>query len=186
MKWNKFKSRPFHIGLFLGLISILFLSFRPKGEINDGFTNFIEPKDTVLVTKTATRIMDAGYFEENYGKPKNEFWVCYFWATWCLNCVKNHNILAQMDKQFRDQHVRMISLSLDSKKGKWQKFLEDHPADWEQVYLADMRFTKKFRKDFSDMEGLPQMFLIDRTGKPRRIQFLNQLKSELQKAIEEG
>lgn len=183
MSWIKLKKLS-PIALFLVSSWLLFSGFGTGYVPFDKTTT--KPGDTIAQAKKAVRIMDVGFFEDNYVKPKDEFWVCYFWATWCLNCVRNHNILAQMDQQFRDQHVRMISLSLDAKKNKWLKFLDDHPADWEQVYLADFRFSRQFKKSFGDLSALPQMFLIDKTGKVRRIQFLNQLKSELQKAIEEG
>ncbi|MBI3234970.1 MAG: TlpA family protein disulfide reductase [Bacteroidetes bacterium] len=134
--------------------------------------------------KQAIKEMDVAYFMDNCTKPKNEIWVCYFWATWCMNCVKSHGILASLDQEFKNQHVRLISLSLDQKKGKWEQFIAEHPAEWEQAYLADTPFDKKFRKTFGSIENLPQLFIIKRDGTATRVKYLNQLKSELQKLLE--
>ena len=131
------------------------------------------------------RELDIVYFLDNYSKPKNEIWVCYFWATWCLNCVRSHEILAGLDKELNNQHIRLISLSLDNKKRKWEEFIQTHPASWEQTYAADTPFDKKFRKNFGSMPNLPQLFIIKRDGKPYKVKYLNQLKGELQKILEE-
>ena len=60
--------------------------------------------------------MEVDYFLTNYNKPKNEIWVCYFWATWCMNCTRTHRTLSQLDQQFKASNVRLISLSMDKKK----------------------------------------------------------------------
>lgn len=132
------------------------------------------------------RELPIEYFLDNYSKPKNEIWVCYFWATWCLNCVNSHHILENLDAEFRKQHVRLISLSLDEHKSKWQKFIQEHPASWEQTYAADTPFDKKFRSYFGNIKSLPQLFIIKRDGSNQRVKYLNQFKTEIQKVLEEG
>jgi alkyl hydroperoxide reductase subunit AhpC len=136
--------------------------------------------------KNDFRELPIEYFLDNYYKPKNEIWICYFWATWCMNCVNSHKILEKLDADFKSQHVRLISLSLDENKSKWQEFIQEHPALWEQTYAADTPFDKKFRTYFGNIKTLPQLFIIKRDGSPQRVNYLNQLKTELQKTLEEG
>jgi len=153
---------------FLLLIACLLLSNKPLTD-----------------SKPAMKELNVDYFMDNHAKPKNEIWVCYFWATWCANCVKSHEVLSGLNQEFKDKQVRMISLSLDKKKSKLEAFIAEHPSDWEQVYLADTPFDKSFKKAFGDVTNLPQLFIIDKTGKATRVKYLNQLKSELQKVLEQ-
>ncbi len=160
----------------LALLTILTLC------LNLSFTKPILPPQE----NPAMREMEVDYFLDNYDKPKNEIWICYFWATWCVNCVRTHGVLKQLDNEIRNQHVRLVSLSLDNSKKKWHKFMIDNPATWEQMWATDMRFDRKFRKKFGDIEKLPELFIINRNGNISRVRYLNQLKSELQKVIEGG
>jgi thiol-disulfide isomerase/thioredoxin len=161
---------------FLTLSIIIFLST----------TSFVPQKQQQKpIQSSGIREMETDYFLDNYDKPKNEIWVCYFWATWCVNCIKNHDILEQLDKQFKDQHVRVISLAPDDKRDTWENFLMKHPSGWEQIYATDLAFTKKFRKTFGVITKLPQMFIIKRTGKTQRVKLMNQLRTTLQQIIEE-
>ncbi len=130
-------------------------------------------------------IMEIDYFLKNYNKPKNEIWVCYFWATWCMNCTRTHRTLSQLDEQFKASNVRLISLSMDKKKKKWSKFLEENGAEWEQIFATGMSFDKRFVRDFGNITALPQCFIIYRTGEVKRVKLLNQLRGEIMKAIEQ-
>ncbi len=140
---------------------------------------------TDTVAKRRYTKMEIDYFLKNYNKPKNEIWVCYFWATWCMNCTRTHRTLSQLDQQFKASNVRLISLSMDKKKKKWSKFLDENGADWEQIYATGMSFDKRFVRDFGSITALPQCFIIYRTGEVKRVKLLNQLRDEIMKAIEQ-
>lgn len=133
----------------------------------------------------AMRELDIVYFLDNYAKPKNEIWICYFWATTCLHCVQSHDALEKLDGEFKNRHIRLISLSLDRNKSVWEKFINKHPASWEQTYASDTPFDRKFRKYFGNITTLPQLFIIKRDGTSYRVKLLSQLKGELQKLVEE-
>lgn len=176
---------PFLLLLAVFGFAFIALNFKTAPEkqpdnIKNGFA--------VLQDSTAKKVipmMSVDYFLKNYNKPKNEIWVCYFWATWCMNCTRTHKTLAMLDQQFKASNVRLISLSMDKKKKKWSTFLEENGADWEQIYAAGMSFDKRFVKDFGTINALPQCFIIYRTGEVKRVKLLNQLRDEIMKAIEQ-
>lgn len=172
------------LGVFAFVFAALHFTPSPTKQIISPKTDS-SPNTEDSSSKRKYTMMEIDYFLKNYNKPKNEIWVCYFWATWCMNCTRTHKTFSQLDQQFKASNVRLISLSMDKKKKKWTKFLEENGADWEQIFATGMSFDKRFVRNFGNITALPQCFIIYRTGEVKRVKLLNQLRDEIMKAIEQ-
>jgi cytochrome c biogenesis protein CcmG/thiol:disulfide interchange protein DsbE len=57
---------------------------------------------------------------ENFG---GKVLVLNFWATWCAPCVREIPTLNEFQRQFRDQGVVVVAVSIDKNPAKYQNFL---------------------------------------------------------------
>jgi cytochrome c biogenesis protein CcmG/thiol:disulfide interchange protein DsbE len=49
--------------------------------------------------------------------------VLNFWATWCAPCVREIPSLEQLQREFRDQGVVVVAVSIDKNESKYKNFL---------------------------------------------------------------
>ncbi len=84
------------------------------------------------------------------------------WATWCVPCKKEYPFLKELEETFHDKtNLAIISLSIDSDKGKWMNYLEEQKMDGIHLYTGN---TSDFIQ-FYDIGAIPRFILIDPLGK---------------------
>lgn len=82
-----------------------------------------------------------------------------FWATWCPSCREAISHLNNLAKEFKNDDVVFISIS-DEKMEKITQFLKDTQINtWIGVDTDKSCFN-----DYT-VKFIPQMFIIDKTGK---------------------
>ena len=67
-------------------------------------------------------------------------YVINFWATWCKPCVEELPYLEKLNKEYQDEKVKVILVSMDFKKlihHKLTPFLEKNAIQSDVVLLAD-------------------------------------------------
>lgn len=119
-------------------------------------------------------------------KDKQWVLVC-FWASWCSPCIKNIPFLKKLDETYRLKGLQLISISIDDDEEKWKSAMQKNPMPWLQTctlpnYITDQKIKQKFAVD-----GVPQYFLIDKSGKIVYNNFQaidNENYSELQRILE--
>jgi len=86
----------------------------------------------------------------SYNQIKGEnLTVIDFWATWCKPCVKSIPEFVKMDKEFEDNEVQFIGISIDGprNKAKVKPFIKslgvDYPVlrDTDSSVMARLRVT---------------------------------------------
>jgi peroxiredoxin len=87
-----------------------------------------------------------------------------FFATWCKPCLKEFPLLAQMDKEFRDKGLRIISISIDKEEKDFpaiKKLCEDHKAAF--PVLRD-KYNLLARRYLGSQSAMPSVFMIGKDG----------------------
>jgi peroxiredoxin len=59
--------------------------------------------------------------------------VLNFWATWCAPCVREIPTLNEFQRQFRDQGVVVVAVSIDKNPVKYQNFLNRFRVSFDTV-----------------------------------------------------
>ena len=87
-----------------------------------------------------------------------------FWATWCIPCISEIPMFNDLQKQYKDQGLDIIAVSLDEEGAeKVKPFLKRHPMNYRQT-LGDAKIAETFKVTDS---ALPVAFLIDKQGRLR-------------------
>lgn len=88
-----------------------------------------------------------------------------FWASWCGPCrQENPNVVKAYDA-FKDKGFTILGVSLDKETGQgaWVKAIAADGLVWHQV--SDLKFWQNAVAQQYDVQGVPQNFLLDPTGK---------------------
>ncbi len=96
--------------------------------------------------------------------------VLSFFASWCGPCKKEMPFLAQLDKMYREQGLRIIGVCIDSEEpgiASAKKMIADNKVAYPVV--SD-RFNFLARRYLGESAPLPSVFLIRRDGAIARIE----------------
>ncbi|WP_211344316.1 TlpA family protein disulfide reductase [Flavivirga rizhaonensis] len=85
------------------------------------------------------------------------------WATWCGPCKRQIPFLEKIEKQYHDKNIAFVSISIDSDKEAWKKFVADKQLGGIQL-LAEGAWKASVMTDY-DIDGVPRFMLFDPEGK---------------------
>lgn len=122
-------------------------------------------------------------FEKQALQPKDEVWVVDFWASWCRPCIASLPHMKEMHAKYKDQNVRFVGISWDKKPEKWMRALKRHKMPWQQInaYRGETAFTaQNFPHD-----GIPSVFVIDRSGAIKKVNNVYKVEKFIKKALNE-
>lgn len=108
------------------------------------------------------------------GFEAGKVYVVEFWATWCPPCVASMPHLAEMQKQYKDKGVRIVSIS-DEDLETVTKFLEKKVPNTEEQTYGQLTSAYSLTTDpdqsvFNDymvaagQNGIPTAFVVGKTG----------------------
>lgn len=87
-----------------------------------------------------------------------------FWATWCVPCISEIPMFNELIKQYKDQGLELVAISLDEEGAeKVKPFLKRYPMNYTQA-VGDKSIAAQFSVEDS---SLPVAFLIDKQGRIR-------------------
>lgn len=87
-----------------------------------------------------------------------------FFASWCGPCQKELPFLVQLDGMYRDQGLRVVSISIDKEEAAIEAARRmAAEAKVRHPVLAD-RFNVLARRYLGDQSPLPSVFLVGRDG----------------------
>jgi len=86
------------------------------------------------------------------------------WATWCGPCKREIPHLKEIEKEFEEKEISIVSVSIDEKKDydKWRSMITDKELGGIQLF-ADNDWSSKFITDYG-IKGIPRFILIDKDG----------------------
>ena len=85
--------------------------------------------------------------------------VAYFWATWCASCVRETNMLKELEKKYKDKNVSFLGIAVDN-TDKVRTFVEKNDIAFE--ILIGGNDAIDLSKQMGNLrKGLPYMVVID-------------------------
>lgn len=86
------------------------------------------------------------------------------WATWCGPCKREIPFLKELDNEYKDKNIAIVSLSIDKAehKEKWMKMVADEDLKGIQI-MADKDWSSDFVTSYN-ITGIPRFILIDNEG----------------------
>jgi len=96
--------------------------------------------NTSFVFSQEIKVYDFNEFENLLHKTDNKTYVINFWATWCKPCVKEMPAFNKLYKEYSNQSVEIILVSLDFGKdvqSRVKQFIKTHQIKAEVIILDD-------------------------------------------------
>jgi thiol-disulfide isomerase/thioredoxin len=95
--------------------------------------------------------------------------VVDLWATWCEPCIERFPHMVQLYNRYRNSGVTFVSMSVDDREDKQaldtaRQFLRKQNATFSN-YLMNENISQSFEK--LDIEGVPDVFIYDASGRRR-------------------
>ncbi|MGD8571508.1 MAG: TlpA disulfide reductase family protein, partial [Gammaproteobacteria bacterium] len=84
-----------------------------------------------------------------------------FWATWCPPCRKSFPWMEEMQQRYSDLGFKIVAVSLDSKRGVIDQFLEKMGTNYSFTIAHDPSGDSA---SAFQVKGMPSSYLIDRRG----------------------
>ena len=94
---------------------------------------------------------------------KGKIVLVEFWASWCGPCRAENPNLKKQYGLYKEKGFEVISVSLDSDKGKWVDAIAKDGLPWLQV--SDLKGWNNVVGRLYGVRAVPQSYLIDRDGK---------------------
>lgn len=99
-----------------------------------------------------------------------------FWATWCVNCIKEFPYIKNLEEQFKNEKIEFIGISVDRQnaKEKWKRMIVQQELNNIQLFAPFQGYPDKedIDDDFIKLLyvnayylGIPHYALIDPDGK---------------------
>jgi peroxiredoxin len=94
---------------------------------------------------------------------RGKYVLLEFWASWCVPCRAENPDLLIAYKKYQDKGFVVVGISLDDKKEKWEKAIEEDKLPW--IHISELTaFDNKIAKLYG-VQPIPDNFLIDPQGK---------------------
>ena len=86
--------------------------------------------------------------------------VFEFWATWCLPCHAQADVLKALYPEFRRQGVEFVGINMGESESRVREFLERRPVPYPVLLDTDETVSAGL-----GIYGLPTVMVLDRDGK---------------------
>jgi peroxiredoxin len=103
--------------------------------------------------------------EVDLAKLKGKVVLLDFWATWCPPCVREVPNVVETYNKLHSKGLEIVGISLDKDKSSLTQFVAAHSMEWPQ-YFDGLYWQNKLARRFG-VEGVPQVWLIDKHGQVR-------------------
>lgn len=86
------------------------------------------------------------------------------WATWCGPCLREIPSLQEVERDYKDKNIQIVSISIDEEKDydKWRQMITDRSLGGLQL-MADKNWNSQLVQDYGIL-GIPRFILIDPEG----------------------
>ena len=129
-----------------------------------GFGLTVDPNeiDSPLVGRPAPEF-ELGTFsgDESVGLSdlRGQVIVLNFWASWCLPCIEEHDVLLDAWRTYAEQGVEVVGVLYQDSPDRADVFLDEHGGGWLQLHDADSRAAIEY-----GVYGVPETFVIGADG----------------------
>ena len=85
-----------------------------------------------------------------------------FWASWCGPCRQANPSLVALYKEFHDQGLNIVGVSLDKTADKWKEGIAADGLPW--VHISNLKFWDEPIAATYNVKSIPNMFVLDANG----------------------
>lgn len=97
-------------------------------------------------------------------RGKKNVLIC-FWASWCGPCVRNIPFLKQINLDYKEKGLEIVSISIDKDSIKWLTALTKYNMPWLQTCDLPAYTNNNSMCTLYEIYFIPQYFLINKEGK---------------------
>ena len=104
-----------------------------------------------------------------------------FWATWCKPCMNELPTLKATYEQLHEKGFEIVGISLDQEKPALERVVAAEKLPWPQYFDGgkdEETFAEKFQ-----VESIPTMWLVDKTGVLRDLNAREDLAGKVEKLL---
>lgn len=130
------------------------------------YTKVFTGKSKIGVQAQDFMLLDTANRPVKLSSYKGKYVLLDFWASWCAPCRADNPHLKAAYAKYHQQGFDILSVSLDMEpaKAKWLKAIEhDQIGAW--THVADLKNKINAVVALYGIQGIPQNFLIDPSGK---------------------
>lgn len=91
---------------------------------------------------------------------KGQYVLLDFWASWCAPCIREIPNLIQAHNSFNEKGLKIIFVSIDSSRDKWEKALQKENLPYLKLFDS-----QGMTKELYQYIGIPHIVLISPEGK---------------------
>jgi len=111
---------------------------------------------------------DAKYIDNtvfNLKKYSGKYILLDFWGTWCVPCIKLIPELKQLNSEFSDKNLKLISVAYDENSEKVMDFVVKENMNWEHLFVSSKQNDKNSLINKLKINKYPTTILISPDGK---------------------
>ena len=86
-----------------------------------------------------------------------------FWASWCGPCRTENPHVKRLYEKYHDLGLEVVSVSLDNKKDRWQKAIEQDILPW--IHVSDLRAWEGPLVKALGIRGIPYLVVLDENNR---------------------
>ncbi|MDH5359874.1 MAG: TlpA family protein disulfide reductase [Gammaproteobacteria bacterium] len=87
-----------------------------------------------------------------------------FWASWCKPCRKSFPVMRQLQRKYKKQGLRVITINLDKDKKELKRFLKEFRINFPVALDPQGKVARRY-----GVKAMPSSYLIDRQGRIRHV-----------------
>ena len=110
-----------------------------------------------------------------------------FWATWCGPCIGELPNVKKAYASYHDKGFEIVGLSRDTEDDVLNKFTKENDMPWMQLREKSQDEKDRWHplaKQYH-VDGIPQMFLLDKKGILRFVDAREDLEKKVKMLLEE-
>lgn len=82
-----------------------------------------------------------------------------FWGSWCPPCRESIPMVANLNKKFAGQPVKVVGISSDDNEESWRSFIKNNQMTWTEFLDRDSQVQAIF-----EIQAFPTFIVLDRNG----------------------
>jgi thiol-disulfide isomerase/thioredoxin len=116
------------------------------------------PDDSAHIPNALLTDVDGKY--SNMIDTTKQLNIIVFWASWCVPCKEEIPSLKKISAKFKNDNLKITSVSIDKDKTKWKQELTKQKMTWQQLAIPDKDYQHFL--DQYNVNSVPRVYFIDK------------------------